>query len=109
MMAATTNTPDTMGLIPSKYTSTFDDISMQGDRAQRFMQTFLDVWDIYESLRTASASFPNVLTTPGEMAPRQTVEAFALLLRSRLNVLHSLAIGEDHIDCPNLHAWERPL
>lgn len=86
---------------PSIYTTTFDDISLQGDRAQQFMITLTDLCDANDSLATVASLFPHQAMSRGELQASCTTEAFTGLMRQHLSLLLSMASGEDHIDYPS--------
>jgi hypothetical protein len=70
------------------------------------MSAMSDLWEITESLRSASAHFPQQDINPGQMQAKGSVEAFALLLETRLRLMTSMANSEDHLDHPVLESWE---
>lgn len=102
----TRNQPTQPVSILPKYTTTFPNIDLQGDRAQRFMSAMSDLWDVAESMRSTSVCFPHQEINPGQMQAEGAIEAFSLLLEARLRLMTSMANSEDYLDHPVLESWE---
>lgn len=70
-------------------------IHFQDERASRFYWTLCQAIDAVESLALIKDQFPPISLGAGEVHPQLAVEAFATVIRERLNLLLSMVDGED--------------